>query len=98
MVDLVVAEVEGQQLVVSEEQFSNHHCAIGLNFVQIKVQSLQQSALLKCFSQVLSTLALDVVSLQVKTEQTWRLRDEVTESFCTNISDLVVTEVNIFNE
>ena len=66
MIDLVVAKVQRQKLVVSEKQFSNHHSATSLNFVQVQVQELQVGALLERLSQVLSTLTLNFVSLEVE--------------------------------
>jgi hypothetical protein len=35
MVDFIVAKVQREQLIMSEEQLSYHHGSIGLNFVAV---------------------------------------------------------------
>ena len=44
VVDLVVAKVEREQLVVGEQQLSHHHRPICLNFVPAEVEELQAQA------------------------------------------------------
>ena len=66
MVNFVVSKVELEELVVSEEQFSDHHCSVGLYFVHVKVEGLQVCALLKGFSKILSSFTFNEVSLQVE--------------------------------
>lgn len=97
MIDFVVAQIQTEKFVVSEEQFSHHHSTVGLDFVQIQVQKLQICALLQSFSQILSTFRLNVIALQVKTKQTRRFRDQVSKCFRAMVSYLIVAQINIGN-
>lgn len=63
MFDFVVSQVEGEHLIVREEKFSDHHGSISLDFVSIKVEHLQVSAILQGLSEVLGTIRLDLVTL-----------------------------------
>ena len=38
-----------------------------------------------------------MVSLQIQTHQSWALRDKIPKSFRTNISNLIVPEIYLFN-
>lgn len=80
-----------------EEQLSNHHCTIGLDLIEIQVKHLQICAFLQRFSQVLCSLRLDVVALQIETEQAGCLRDQICERLGTVVCDFVVAQVNIRN-
>ena len=70
MIDFVVSQVQAQQLVVSKEQLRYHHGTIGLDFVQIEVQHLQVAALLQSLGQVLGSLTLNRIALQVEAQKT----------------------------
>ena len=69
MVDFVVAQVQGQQFVVGEQQFSHHHGASSFDFVHVEVETLHIGTVLERLGQVLSTLTLDSVSLQIQVEK-----------------------------
>ena len=97
MINFVISKVKLEEFVVSEEELGNHHCSVSLYFVHVKVEGLQICALFESFSEILSSFTLYVVSLQVEVQQSWRLRDEITKCLCTYISDLIVTQVNLFN-
>ena len=45
----------------------------------------------------MGTFTLNLVSHQVQIEESDGLADEIAEGACANISDLVVSEVNLFN-
>ena len=45
----------------------------------------------------MGTFTLNLVSHQVQIEESDGLADEIAEGTCANISDLVVSEVNLFN-
>ena len=97
MIDLVVSKVEGKEFVVGKEEFSYHHCTVGLDFVLVEVQVLQVSALLQGFGQILSTFRLNLVALKVQTEQSWTSGYKVSKSLSTFICNFVVTQIDVFN-
>ena len=65
MIDLIVAEVQRKQLVVREKQLGDHHGAVRLDLIQVQVQHLKVGAFFECFGQILRTLTLNIVALQV---------------------------------
>ena len=40
MIDLIVAQVQREKLIMCEEQFSHHHCPISLDLVEVQIQIL----------------------------------------------------------
>lgn len=97
VVDLVISEVEGEQLIVSEEQLCNHHGTISLDLIHIQIQILEVTTFFQCLGQELSTLTLDLVSLNVETEKSWTFADEVCQSLRSLIGDVVVTQIYILD-
>jgi len=67
--NLVISQVEGKHLIVREEKFSNHHGSVCLNFVTVQVEHLKVGTVFQCLGQILGTITLDLVSLQVKTQK-----------------------------
>lgn len=77
VVDLVVSQVQGDELVMGEKEFGYHHGTVGFDLVQVKVEHLEVRALLKGLSKVLSSLGLNLVTLEVQAEKTRGPRDYV---------------------
>ena len=82
---------------MSKQKLSDHHSSISLDLVHIEVEGLQIRAFLQSFCEILCAFTFDVVSLQVEVEESWRLRNEITKSFGTYISNRVVSQVNFFD-
>ena len=97
MVNFVVAKVERKKLIMSEKQLSHHHCSICLYLVVVEIKWLEICALFQSLCKVLCSLWFDVISLQVQAHQSWALRDQISKSFRTNISNLIVAEIYLFN-
>jgi hypothetical protein len=68
VVDFVIAEVEREQLVMSEKQLGDHHCAVCLDLVLIQIQILQVCAFFKSLSKTLSSITLNFIALKIETE------------------------------
>ena len=79
MIYLIVSQVEGQEFVMGEEKLSNHHSTICLDFIASQIQVLKACALSKGFGQILSTLALYLVALNVKTKETVSSAQQITK-------------------
>lgn len=71
VVNLVVTEVELEELVMSEEQFCNHHSTVSFDLVVVEVEVLKTSAVFESISKVLSSIGLDPVPLQIQTQKSW---------------------------
>lgn len=97
MINLIVSKIEGQQFVVGKEKLGYHHGTIGLDFVIVEIQILKVGAFFQRFSQKLSSFTLDFVSLEVETEKPLTLGNEVGKSLSSLISDLIKTQIDIFN-
>mmetsp|Transcript_1243 Transcript_1243/g.1450 ORF Transcript_1243/g.1450 Transcript_1243/m.1450 type:complete len:207 (-) Transcript_1243:21-641(-) len=97
VVDLIVTEVEGEQLVVGEQQLSDHHGSVRLYFVHVQVQVLEVKAFLEVVSQELGAITLDLVALQVESEQARGLANEIGEGLGSFIRYFVVTQINVLD-
>ena len=80
-----------------EQQLSDHHSATSLDLVHVEVQGLKVGAVFEGFSEVLSTFTLNAVTHQVQIEESNRFADQVTKGTSSDIRDLVVSEVNLFD-
>ena len=97
VINFVISKVERKKLIVSEKQLSHHHCSICLYLVVVEIKWLEICALFQSLCKVLCSFWFDVVSLQVQAHQSWALWDQISKSFCTNISNLIVAKVNLFD-
>ncbi len=58
---------------------------------------LQISALLERLSKILSTLRLDVVTLETQAQQAGRFRNKFCQRLRAEVSDFIVSEVDLLN-
>ena len=97
VVNFVISKVERKKLIMCEKQLSHHHCSICLYLVVVEIKWLEIRAFFQSLCQVLCSLWFNVVSLQVQAHQPWALWDQITKSFRTNISNLIVAKVYLFD-
>lgn len=69
MIYLIVSEVERKEFVVRKEQLGDHHSPVGLDLVTPQIEVLQTRALPQGLCQVLRSFALDLVPLDVQSQE-----------------------------
>jgi len=79
MIDLIIGQVKRQELVMGEQQLSNHHSAIRLDLVAPQVQVLKAGALSQRLSQILCALTFNFIALNVKAQKAVGSAQQITK-------------------
>ena len=82
---------------MGEQKLSYHHSTVGFNFVHVQIQILEVTTFFESFGQELSSLTFDFIALDVEAEKSWTLANKISECLCSLISNVVVTQINVFD-